>query len=53
MAKQKTLFGGSGVYTKVHKLKQAADAHARKIKARGGSVKREKVGSKIKLTYKF
>lgn len=36
-------------YNKTHKSKKAADSHARRIKVRGGKVKKE--GNK--LTYSF
>lgn len=40
-------------YVKKHQLKKAADSHQAKIEARGGKVKRQKVGKEIKLTYTF
>lgn len=49
--KTRTLQGFT--YQKTHKLKKAADAHARKLKARGATVKRDKVNGGHKLTYTF
>lgn len=47
----KTLMGFT--YQKTHRLKKAADEHARKLKARGATVKRYKVKGGYKITYTF
>jgi len=49
--KKADLFGNS--YSKVHKLKKAADSHKRKIVARGGNVKTTKTPGGYKLEYSF
>ncbi|MGD9930133.1 MAG: hypothetical protein AB7U05_08945 [Mangrovibacterium sp.] len=51
-AKSKTLTGTYD-YIKTHKLKKAADVHARKIRARGGTVSRKKTKSGYELKYSF
>ena len=40
-------------YNKTHKSKKAASSHTRKIKKRGGSVKKTGVSFGEKLTYFF
>lgn len=40
-------------FSKVHKLAKAANSHAAKIKARGGTVTRTKVKGGTKLVYSF
>ena len=41
------------VYTKTHTNPDAAVAHMKKIKKGGGTVTKEKIGNKIKLTYSY
>ncbi len=50
--KSKTL-SGTYDYVKTHKLKKAADVHARKIRARGGKISLKKVKSGYELKYSF
>jgi hypothetical protein len=40
-------------YSKTHTSVKAANAHEKKIKARGGKVERTESGGKIVLKYKF
>lgn len=50
--KSKTLTGTTD-YQQTHKLKKVADIHARKIRARGGTVSIKKIKSGYKLKYSF